>query len=820
MKVMKFGGTSVGSVKSILSLKKIVETEARTQPVVVVVSALDGITDKLIATSQMAKQGDDRYREEFDAMVTRHHQMIEAIIQDDKKRIDLFNNVDQLFDQLKSIFFGVYLIHDLSEKTADTIVSYGERLSSHIVAAMIKNGVRMNSRDFIRTWDKEGKHVIDADLTTELVKEAFKDIDDKHVYVVPGFIARDRDSHETTNLGRGGSDYTASIIAAVLNAEVLEIWTDVDGFMTADPKVIKTAYTINELSYVEAMELCNFGAKVIYPPTIYPVCVKNIPIKVKNTFNPEHPGTLIKAKIENDQKPIKGISSIKGTSLITVTGLSMVGVIGVNRRIFTTLANKGISVFMVSQASSENSTSIGVRDEDAAAAAEVLNAEFAKEIETGAMFPMLVESGLATIAIVGENMKQTPGIAGKLFGTLGRSGISVIACAQGASETNISFVVDGRFLRKSLNVLHDSFFLSEYKVLNLFICGIGTVGGMLLEQIRTQQKFLMQSRRLKLNVVGISDVDNFVLDRDGIDLDNYEKILRAGFAANTDHMRDEIVKMNIFNSVFVDCTASRQIAALYQTFLEHNISVVAANKIAASSDYDSYIKLRQTARDRGVWFRYETNVGAGLPIIGTINDLCNSGDKILKIEAILSGTLNFIFNEIAADVPFSETVRRAKEQRYSEPDPRIDLSGTDVIRKLVILTREAGYKVEQADVEKHLFVPDSYFEGSIEDFWKKLPELDADFEARRKVLEAENKRWRFVATMEADENNPSSFKTSVALKEVPYGHPFYGLEGSNNIVLLTTERYKEYPMLIQGYGAGAAVTAAGVFANIMSIANI
>ena len=820
MKVLKFGGTSVGSVKSILSLKKIVEAEARTQPVVVVVSALNGITDKLIATSQMAKNGDEHYREEFDAMVTRHHQMIDTIITDDKKRVDLFNNVDQLFDQLKSIYYGVYLIHDLSKKTEDTIVSYGERLSSHIVAAMFKNGIRMNARDFIRTEKKQGRHQIDADLTTELVKEAFKDMNEKAVYVVPGFIARDRDSHETTNLGRGGSDYTASIIAAVLNAESLEIWTDVDGFMTADPKVIKSAYTINELSYVEAMELCNFGAKVIYPPTIYPVCVKNIPIKVKNTFNPEHPGTLIKEKIEDDNKPIKGISSIKGTSLITVTGLSMVGVIGVNRRIFTTLANKGISVFMVSQASSENSTSIGVRDEDAQAAAEVLNAEFAKEIETGAMFPMQVESGLATIAIVGENMKQTPGIAGKLFGTLGRSGISVIACAQGASETNISFVVDGKFLRKSLNVLHDSFFLSEYKVLNLFICGIGTVGGMLLEQIRTQQQYLMQTKRLKLNVVGISDVDNFVLDRDGIDLDNYESTLRAGYPANTEHMRDEIVKMNIFNSVFVDCTASRQIAQLYQTFLEHNISVVAANKIAASSDYDSYIKLRQTARDRGVWFRYETNVGAGLPIIGTINDLCNSGDKILKIEAILSGTLNFIFNEIAADVPFSETVRRAKEQRYSEPDPRIDLSGTDVIRKLVILTREAGYQVEQDDVEKHLFVPDSYFEGSIDDFWKKLPELDADFEARRKVLEAENKRWRFVATMEADEQNPSSFKTSVALKEVPYGHPFYGLEGSNNIVLLTTERYKEYPMLIQGYGAGAAVTAAGVFANIMSIANI
>ena len=810
MKVLKFGGTSVGSVKSILSLKKIVETEARTQPVVVVVSALGGITDKLIATSQMALKGDDKWREEFDAMVTRHHQMIDTIITDDKKRVDLFNKVDQLFDQLKSIYYGVYLIHDLSKKTEDAIVSYGERLSSNIVATLIKGGKRMNSRDFIRTEKKNGKHRLVADLTNQLVREAFKDMPE--VAVVPGFISRDKDTSETTNLGRGGSDYTAAIIAAALDAEVLEIWTDVDGFMTADPRVIKTAYTINELSYIEAMELCNFGAKVIYPPTIYPVCVKNIPIKVKNTFNPEHPGTLIKDHIENDQKPIKGISSIKGTTLITVTGLSMVGVIGVNRRIFTTLANKGISVFMVSQASSENSTSIGVRDEDAADAVEVLNDEFAKEIETGAMFPMHAESGLATIAIVGENMKHTPGIAGKLFGTLGRSGISVIACAQGASETNISFVVDGKFLRKSLNVLHDSFFLSEYKVLNLFICGVGTVGGKLIEQIRSQYETLMQRNGLKLNVVGIASSKAGIYDRDGIDLENYRELLKAPEAQGK-NLRDEVIGMNIFNSVFVDCTASKDIAALYQSFLEHNISVIAANKLAASSDYANYMKLKKTARDRGVWFRYETNVGAGLPIIGTINDLRNSGDKILKIEAVLSGTLNFIFNEIAADVPFSETVRRAKEQGYSEPDPRIDLSGTDVVRKLVILTREAGYKVEQADVEKHLFVPNEYFEGSVDDFWKKLPALDADFEARRKKLEAEGKRWRFVATME-------NGVTNVALREVDINHPFYRLEGSNNIVLLTTERYKEYPMLIQGYGAGASVTAAGVFANIMSIANI
>lgn len=812
MKVLKFGGTSVGSIESILSLKSIVESE--TQPVIVVVSALGGITDKLIAISQQALTGDEQYKEEFENIVKRHHHMVENIIKDETAKKALLGTLNDLFDQLRSIYYGVFLIHDLSAKTQATIVSYGERLSSHIVGTLIKNGKRMNSRDFIKTINKQGKHTLDTKLTNQLVKDTFATIDfNTTVPVVPGFISRDRDTNETTNLGRGGSDYTASIIAAALDADVLEIWTDVNGFMTADPRVIKSAYTINELSYIEAMELCNFGAKVVYPPTIYPVCVKNIPIKVKNTFNPSDPGTIIKDKIENDRKPIKGISSIKGTTLITVTGLSMVGVIGVNRRIFTALANNGISVFMVSQASSENSTSIGVRDEDADKAVETLNEEFAKEIKTGAMFPMHAESGLATIAIVGENMKHTPGIAGKLFGTLGRNGISVIACAQGASETNISFVVHSKYLRKSLNVLHDSFFLSEYKVLNLFVCGVGTVGGNLLQQIASQYQELADTRQLKLNVVGIASSHNAIFNREGLDLNNYKEQLKASEPSNISKMCKEVVGMNIFNSVFVDCTASSEVAELYQTFLEHNISVVTANKIAASAEYEKYAKLKETALRRGVKFLFETNVGAGLPIIGTINDLRNSGDKILKIEAVLSGTLNYIFNTIAADVPFSETVRLAKEEGYSEPDPRIDLCGKDVIRKLVILTREAGYRVEQSDVVKQLFMPDDFFEGSLEDFWKRLPSLDADFERRREILEKEKKRWRFVASMEMG-------KTKVSLEAVSEHHPFYGLEGSNNIVLLTTERYKEYPMLIQGYGAGAGVTAAGVFANIMSIANI
>ena len=809
MKVLKFGGTSVGSVESILSLKNIVEHQS--QDVIVVVSALGGITDKLIATSKLAVKGDEAYRGEFEAMVERHHTMIATIITDEEKRTKLLATVDSLLDQLRSIYYGVFLIRDISPKTSAAIVSYGERLSSNIVATLIEGAEWKDSRSFIKTELKHGKHVLDSELTNRLVREAFCEL--PAITVVPGFISSDKYSGEVTNLGRGGSDYTASIIAAALDAETLEIWTDVNGFMTADPRVIHTAYTITELSYVEAMELCNFGAKVIYPPTIYPVCVKNIPIRVKNTFNPSDPGTVIKDKIDNDRKPIKGISSINGTTLITVTGLSMVGVIGVNRRIFTALADNGISVFMVSQASSENSTSIGVRDEDADEAVRVLNHEFAKEIETGAMFPMHAESGLATIAIVGENMKHTPGIAGKLFGTLGRSGISVIACAQGASETNISFVVDSKYLRKSLNVLHDSFFLSEYNVLNLFICGVGTVGGNLISQIHSQYEELKQSRRLKLNVVGISSSHNAIFCREGIDLGNYREELAKSVPSDINHLREEVIGMNIFNSVFVDCTASSEVAGLYQEFLDHNISVVAANKVAASSDYESYLKLKETALRRGVKFLFETNVGAGLPIIGTINDLKNSGDKILKIEAVLSGTLNFIFNEISADVPFSETVARAKQQGYSEPDPRIDLSGKDVVRKLVILAREAGYKVEQDDVEKHLFVPDEFFKGSIDDFWKNLPSLDADFEAKRKVLESENKRWRFVAKLDHG-------KTSVSLEAVGQHHPFYGLEGSNNIVLLTTERYREYPMLIQGYGAGAGVTAAGVFANIMSIANI
>ena len=558
----------------LVNLKKIVEGQQ--EPVVVVVSALGGITDKLINTSKLAVAGDATYLTSYEEMVERHHQMIDAIITDTKKKDTLLATVDDLLGQLKSIYQGVFLIGDLSEKTSNVIVSYGERISSNIVAALIEGAKWYNSLEFIKTKHKQGRNLFSNSVSNPLILDVFKSFKngtaDHKVCVAGGFISTDSVTGEVTNLGRGGSDYTAAILAAALDAKVLEIWTDVSGFMTADPRVINTAYPIERLSYVEATELCNFGAKVVYPPTIYPVCIKNIPILVKNTFRPEDKGTIITNVVEEDEgRAIKGISSINNTSLITVSGLSMVGVIGVNRRIFTTLAENGISVFMVSQASSENSTSIGVTDEDADRACEVLNKEFAKEIEMGAMYKMKLERDLATVAIVGENMKHTPGIAGKLFGTLGRNGISVIACAQGASETNISFVVERKSLRKSLNVIHDSFFLSEYQVLNVFLCGVGTVGGSLLEQIAGQRQKLMKERNLQINVVGIASGHNAMFDRNGIDLEapllspqgektpcgefsiqRLREMLKQAPASNMERLKEEVIGMNIFNSVFVD----------------------------------------------------------------------------------------------------------------------------------------------------------------------------------------------------------------------------------------------------------------------------
>ena len=812
MKVMKFGGTSVGSVESILSLKKIVEEAAANERVIVVVSALGGITDRLIKTANLAVNGDMAFNDECRGIIERHHSLIDTVITDESKRTALLEEVDMLLGELNNIYQGLALINNMTPKSEATIVSYGERISSRIVTALIEGAVRFNARKFIKTETKHKKYILADEITDKLIHEYFDGCNER-IIVVPGFIAQDKESEEITNLGRGGSDYTAAIIAATLKADSLEIWTDVDGFMTADPRVINNAYTIGHLSYVEATELCNFGAKVVYPPTIYPVFKANIPIKIKNTFNPGGEGTIIDAHSESEGRLIKGISSINDTDLLTVQGLGMVGVVGVNHRIFRALGNAGISVFLVAQASSENSTSIGLRHVDADKATEVLNKEFEKEISMGLMESVRATSDLSTVAIVGENMRHNAGIIGKLFQTLGRNGINVIACAQGGQETNISFVIKADLLRKTLGVIHDSFFLSEYKVLNLFICGIGTVGGSLIEQITSQQEKLKKEHGLKLNIVGIANSRNAIFDREGLDTTGYRTALKESAPSSISKLRDDIIEMNIFNSVFVDCTASSEVAAIYGDLLSHNISVVAANKIAASADYATYNNLKQIARQRNIKYLFETNVGAGLPIINTINDLINSGDKILKIEAVLSGTLNFIFNVLSKDIPMSQAVRLAQEKGYSEPDPRIDLCGKDVIRKLVILAREAGYAIEQSDVEANLFIPQELFDGTLENFWAQLPLLDAQFEEERKKLVAEKMHWRFIAKYE-------NGKGSVALCKVNERHPFYHLEGSNNIILLTTERYKEYPMRIQGYGAGASVTAAGVFADIMRIANI
>ncbi len=810
MKVLKFGGTSVGTIDSLRNVKSIVEQND--EQTIVVVSALGGLTDRLIATAKKAAEGGDAYYPDFEAMVARHHDIINGMVPAESIR-EVTAIADTLLGELGNIYKGVSLIKDLSPRSLDIIVSYGERLSSTIISYIIKDAVLMDSRNFIKTLDQFGKHILDNDSTQHLIHQNFDNADYK-VAVVPGFISTDA-NNDITNLGRGGSDYTAAILAAALDARVLEIWTDVDGFMTADPRIIDNTYVIDHLSFIEAMELCNFGAKVIYPPTIYPVFHKNIPIYIKNTFNPTAPGTCIsEQRPAPESKDIKGISSINDTCLITVSGLCMVGVIGVNARIFNALARQGVSVFLVSQASSENTTSFAVRNADAERAVSALETEFMAELQTGELNPMQVEHNLATVAVVGENMRHASGVAGKLFNTLGRNGINVIACAQGASETNISFVIELKNQKKALNVIHDSFFLSDTQVLNLFITGIGNIGCHLLQQLAHQQANLLQHKALELKVVGIANSKKALFNREGIDLSNYEKELsESPFESNPETIRKQIVGMNIFNSVFVDCTSSPEIASLYQSLIDNHINVVTASKIAASGPYSEYNRLKTTARKKDVRFLYETNVGAGLPILGTINNLKNSGDRIIRIEAVVSGTLNYIFSQISATTSFSEAIRQAMAAGYSEPDPRIDLSGTDVVRKLVILSRESGYAVEQSDVEITPILPTELFDGSIDNFFSHLQSVDIEMEKRRLAAEKRGCRLRYVACL-------SEGKTSVGLEEVDSNHPFYNIEGSNNVIMITTSRYKEYPMVIKGYGAGADVTAAGVFADIYSIANI
>jgi len=806
MKVLKFGGTSMGSAKSINDVKKIILSYDK--PVCAVVSAVSGVTDMLLKMASLASIGED-YNEVFNTMKQKH----EAIMAELKicNNTTLTTEIESLNSHLSTILNGMSILKELSPRSMDIIQSFGEKYSSRFLSAIIEGAKLHDSTQLIKTERVGTRHQVIEDLTYHNIMAIKNNL--ANVNIFPGFISSDTNG-ESTTLGRGGSDYTAALLAAGFNADVLEIWTDVDGFMSADPRIISRAYKLDHLTYAEAMELSHFGAKVIYPPTILPVLKKNIPIYIKNTFNPTEVGTLIDGNETPDPKnKIKGISSIRNVSLLTLQCVGMVGVSGMSMRLFGALAKEYINVILISQASSENSITICIETKDAQRAASVISTEFAKEIEGGNLASVSVDNDMAVVAIVGAKMKCNTGVSGMLFNAVGKNGINIYAIAQGASEVNISFVVKEDDLKKTLNSVHDSFFLSHYKVMHIFLAGVGTVGGKLIEKLMAQAEKLMTNDRLLIRIAGVANSKRMALNPQGLNPANIKDLLSEGQPSTPELFANAIKNLNLSNSVFVDCTASYDIAALYDTMLENNINVVTANKIASSSDYEHYRKLKQTAQDKGVKFHFETNVGAALPIISPINDLIKSGDRIVKLEAVLSGTLNFICNELSAEKPLSKVIAEAKEKGYSEPDPRIDLSGTDVARKILILAREAGYKLDMDDIDKTPFVPQEYLDTKdVAEFMEKVKELDSKYEAERQTREAKGLALRYVATFE-------NGKAKIGFKEVDKSDPIYYLEGSNNIVLINSDNYSAHAMQIKGYGAGADVTAAGVFADIIKINN-
>jgi len=811
MKVLKFGGTSMGSAETIRTVKQIVENQ--TEKVIVVVSAFSGITNHLIAISNKASNNDLDYLNDFMKIETRHLETAKSLVSENN-----FDNVAKevhvLLDELSGLLHGVSLVNELTPRTMDCILSFGERLSATIVCHVIKNAKYYNSADLIKTDNSFNKARVDFSETNLLFNKL---VDyENYIPILPGFIGSTSDGVITT-LGRGGSDYSAAIVASALNASILEIWTDVDGFMTADPSKVVNAYPIENLSYAEAMELSHFGAKVIYTPTIQPAFEKNIPIYIKNTFNPTIEGTLISAsKSKFEKKPIKGISSIDKIALLTIQGSGMVGVTGTSMRLFGALAKANVNIILISQASSEFSISMAIIPEDIKIASQAIEKEFYVEMILQKNINYRIEDELSIIAIVGENMIHTPGIAANLFSSLGRNGVNIVAIAQGSSELNISTVIQRKNLIKALNVVHDGFFLSDFIQLNIFLAGIGNVGGKLLSQIINQKNKLFAEHKLKITVAGIAKSNKMLINQNGIELiDNFnEYLLQNGENSNISNFVKKMIELNLQNSVFIDCTATNETPELYADILNSYISVVTANKIACSSEYSKYEKLKNISISQGVKFLYETNVGAGLPVLRTISDLIKSGDKIVQLEAVVSGTLNFIFNTLSSEIPISMAIRMAMEKGYSEPDPRLDLRGTDVLRKLLILSREAGYKLEKSDIKIKNFLPDICFSvATIDEFFKEVEKLDADFETRRKELASRNHKWRYVASLK-NEN------ATIELIEVNNVHPLYNLEGGDNIIIIYTERYTQLPMVIKGAGAGAEVTATGLFADLIRVANI
>jgi bifunctional aspartokinase / homoserine dehydrogenase 1 len=812
MLVVKFGGTSVGSAKNISIVKDIIQKKDKS--IVVVVSAIGGITNQLIECSELASKGNEEYLKVFGQIEQKHLKIIKELIKA-KNQGKTLSKIKILLKEFEDICRGVYLIHELSLKTKDRILSFGELLSASIITDYFNDtGLRsefVNPKLFIKTDSQYGRANVDFKATTKEVKDYFSDR--KGVFICPGFMASNKEG-ETTTLGRGGSDYTASILASTLKSKRLEIWSDVSGMMTADPRLVKDAYAIKEISYEEAMELSHFGAKVIYPPTIQPVLEANIPIHILNTFNEKDSGTVISNNRNGQDQIIKGLSCVQNIALFNLSGSGMVGIPNFSHRLFKALSTAKVNIILITQASSEHSICVGIDAGDSVISKEAIESEFEFELSTHKINPLEIEQELAIVALVGSNMKEQVGVSGRMFSILGQNGVNIKAIAQGSSEKNISVVIKQNEVKKALNSLHESFFLSDSKRLNLFMIGVGNVGGTLIAQLNKQKAYLAKHHHIDVRIVAMANSKKMYFEEEGINLKSWkEDLIANGEKMEVGHFLSKMTDLNLRNSIFIDNTADEKIANIYNDVLKKSISVVTPNKIACTQSIDKYRLLKQTALRYRTKFLFETNVGAGLPVINTLNDLIKSGDEIIKIEAVLSGSLNFIFNNFNEKVKFVDIVKEAQKQGYTEPDPRIDLSGVDVMRKILILIRESGLAMELGDITSKQFIPKVCMKApSIEKFFEELAQQELVFQKMLKDASSENKRIKYVATF-------NKGKAETGLQYVSPGHPFHNLEGKDNIVLFTTKRYPEQPLVIKGAGAGAEVTAMGIFADIMRIAH-
>jgi bifunctional aspartokinase / homoserine dehydrogenase 1 len=812
MQVLKFGGTSVANAENITKVVAIVKRSVQKDKTVLVVSALGGITDILLSAATLASEGNEAYNEKLAFIEQRHLEAVKQLIPV-AQQSQMLSLVKTACNEIEDICNGIYLLGELTARSIDRIGSYGEWISSQIIAAKFKadgiDNVWKDARQLIVTNSNFSAAEVDFAATKEKVT-AFFSSQSSSLFVIPGFIAADRKGI-TTTLGRGGSDYTAAILASALNVTTLEIWTDVSGMMTADPRLTSNARIIPHISYQEAMELSHFGAKVIYPPTIQPVMSQGIPVWIKNTFAPEDEGTLIESVATKNGNIVRGISSINNIALISLEGSGMIGIPGFSKRLFEALSNEKINVILITQSSSEHSICVGIDSSMAEKAKHAVDGAFANEIALQKVDPLQIETELSIVALVGENMKSHPGISGRMFSALGKNGINIRAIAQGSSEKNISAVISTKDVRKAINVLHEEFFETTYKQVNLFIVGTGNVGAKLLGQLKQQSAFLQEQMKLQVRVVGLSNSRKMLIDEEGINIAKWKEKLDAAPAADLQKLIDEIITRNLRNSVFVDITANDKVAAVYDQLLKKSISVVACNKVAASSVFTNYKKLKDLAREFNCQFLFETNVGAGLPVIATLNDLMRSGDRVHRIQAVLSGTLNFVFNNYDGTRKFADVVKQAQDEGYTEPDPRLDLSGTDVMRKIMILAREAGEKIEMDDIANNSFMPASCMKGSVDDFYKEMAKEEAHFKKLYEKANAEGTKLKFVASFD-------NGKASVGLQHIDPKHDLYHLYGKDNVVLFYTDRYSEQPLVVKGAGAGAEVTASGVFADILRAA--